>query len=57
MNKKITSWEQLRFSIIGGLLARTPEPGKLGEEIRTLAGRCYWAFSNGLSHLLKYPSK
>jgi hypothetical protein len=41
MSKKITSWGQLRFSIIGGLLARPPEPGKLGEEIRALAGRSY----------------
>lgn len=41
MNKKITDWGQLRFSIIGGLLARPPEPGNLGEEINILASRCY----------------
>ncbi len=41
MNNKITSWSQLRFSVIGGLLARPPEPGKLGAEIKLLAGRCY----------------
>jgi hypothetical protein len=41
MNNKITDWSQLRFSVIGGLLARPPEPGKLGEEIKLLAGRCY----------------
>ncbi len=41
MNIKITNWSQLRFSIIGGLLARPPEPGKLGEEIKHLAGKFY----------------
>ena len=41
MNSKITKWSQLRFSIIGGLLARPPKPGKLGGEIKLLAGRCY----------------
>lgn len=41
MNNKITNWSQLRFSVIGGLLARPPEPGKLGEEIKRLSGRCY----------------
>lgn len=41
MNKTITDWGQLRFSIIGGLLARPPEPGKLGEEIELLSSRCY----------------
>jgi len=41
MNNKITNWSQLRFSVIGGLLARPPEPGKLGEEIKRLAGVCY----------------
>lgn len=41
MNNKITNWSQLRFSVIGGLLARPPEPGKLGEEIKRLAGSCY----------------
>jgi putative transposase len=39
--KKLTTWGQLRFSIIGGLLARPPEPGKLGEELKLLASRCY----------------
>jgi len=41
MKNNITDWGQLRFSIIGGLLARPPEPGKLGEEIKILASRCY----------------
>ena len=41
MKNHITDWGQLRFSIIGGLLARPPEPGKLGEEIEILARRCY----------------
>ena len=41
MKKKITDRGQLRFSIIGSLLARPPEPGKLGEEIDILASRCY----------------
>ncbi len=41
MKKKITDWGQLRFSVIGGLLSRPPEKGKLGEAIRLLAGRCY----------------
>lgn len=41
MKKKITDWGHLRFSVIGGLLSRPPEKGKLGEAIRLLAGRCY----------------
>jgi hypothetical protein len=41
MKNTITDWGQLRFSIVGGLLARPPEPGKLGEEIAILAGRRY----------------
>ena len=41
MKNSITDWGQLRFSIIGGLLARPPEPGKLGEEIGILACRRY----------------
>lgn len=41
MPKIITDWGQFRFSVIGGLLARPPEPGKLGEEIRLLASRHY----------------
>lgn len=41
MNNKITNWSQLRFSIIGGLLARPPKSGKLGEEIKLLSSRCY----------------
>ncbi len=39
--KKLTSWGQLRFSVIGGLLARPPEKGKLGEELQQLASQCY----------------
>lgn len=41
MKNTITDWGQLRFSIVGGLLARPPEPGKLGEEIESLANRRY----------------
>jgi putative transposase len=41
MKSHITDWGQLRFSIIGGLLARPPEAGKLGEEIENLARRRY----------------
>lgn len=38
---RLHSWAQLRFSIIGGLLASPPEPGKLGEQIKQLASREY----------------
>ena len=45
MNKKsqsrLQSWAQLRFSIVGGLLASPPEPGELGKQIKQLAGRRY----------------
>jgi len=45
MNKnsesRLHSWGQLRFSIIGGLLASPPEPGKLGRELKILASRRY----------------
>lgn len=41
MKKKITDWGQFRFSVISGLLTRPPEKGRLGEEIRLLASRCY----------------
>ncbi len=45
MNKKNTtlqiSWAQFRFSIIGGLLARPPEPGELGKKLKILASRIY----------------
>jgi len=41
MKKKITDWGQLRFSVIGPLLTSPPKKGKLGKEIRLLAGRCY----------------
>jgi hypothetical protein len=38
MNKnsgsRLHSWAQLRFSIIGGLLASPPEPGKLGRQFK-----------------------
>ncbi len=41
--KKISlnSWGELRFSIVGGLLASPPEEGKLVEEILKLARRSY----------------
>ena len=38
---RLSSWAQLRFSIIGGLLARPPEPGELGKQIKQLADREY----------------
>jgi len=45
MNKKsqsrLQTWAQLRFSIIGGLLASPPEPGELGKQLKQLAGRRY----------------
>ena len=45
MNKnhqsKLQSWAQLRFSIIGGLLASPPEPGKLGRKLKYLASKRY----------------
>lgn len=45
MSKKskggLSSWAQLRFSIIGGLLARPPERGYLLRELEILAGRSY----------------
>lgn len=40
-NGRLTTWPQLRFSIVGGLLARPPEKGKLGQELERLASRCY----------------
>ncbi|MCD6388089.1 MAG: DDE-type integrase/transposase/recombinase [Desulfobulbaceae bacterium] len=45
MNKthqsKLQSWAQLRFSIVGGLLASPPEPGELGRQIQQLAIKRY----------------
>ncbi len=45
MNKnsqpRLHSWAQLRFSIIGGLLASPPSPGELGRQLKLLAGRRY----------------
>ena len=45
MNKdnvsRLHSWAQLRFSIIGGLLASPPEPGELGRQFKILASRRY----------------
>lgn len=38
---KLTSWAQLRFSIIGGLLARPPQKGELQKELQVLASRQY----------------
>jgi len=38
---RLNSWAQLRFSIIGGLLASPPEPGELGKQIKDLASREY----------------
>ena len=45
MNKnsgsRLHSWAQLRFSIIGGLLASPPKPGELGTQLKILASRRY----------------
>ena len=45
MNKdnvsRLHSWAQLRFSIIGGLLASPPGPGELGRQFKILASRRY----------------
>ena len=38
---KLTDWAQLRFSIIGGLLASPPKRGDLQKELKCLAGRHY----------------
>ena len=40
-NTPTITWAQLRFSIIGGLLARPPCKGQLGKELQILAGRHY----------------
>jgi len=37
----LKSWEELRFSIVGGLLASPPEPGELHEKILELAQTSY----------------
>jgi transposase InsO family protein len=45
MDKKskdwLMTWAQLRFSIIGGLLARPPMKGELGKELQILAAQHY----------------
>lgn len=38
---RLSSWAQLRFSIIGGLLARPPKTGELSERLEILASRSY----------------
>ena len=38
---RLNSWAQLRFSIIGGLLASPPGPGELGKQLKYLASREY----------------
>ena len=40
-NTLAITWAQLRFSIIGGLLARPPCKGQLGKELQILASRHY----------------
>ena len=40
-NLPAITWAQLRFSIIGGLLARPPCKGQLGKQLQILAGRHY----------------
>ena len=45
MDKKskdwLMTWAQLRFSIIGGLLARPPMKGELGKQLQILAAQHY----------------
>ena len=38
---KITDWAILRFSIIGGLLARPPRRGELQKKLEELSGHTY----------------
>ncbi len=38
---RLSSWTQLRFSIIGGLLANPPKTGELCERLEILASRSY----------------
>ncbi|MCJ7604336.1 MAG: helix-turn-helix domain-containing protein, partial [Desulfobulbaceae bacterium] len=38
---RLSSWAQLRFSIIGGLLAKPPKTGELCEELEKLANQSY----------------
>jgi len=40
-NGRLTTWEQLRFSIVGELLARPPEAGELQSRLKELASRRY----------------
>ena len=40
-NTAVITWAQLRFSIIGGLLARPPCKGQLGKELQILASQHY----------------
>ncbi len=40
-NTPVITWAQLRFSIIGGLLARAPCKGQLGKELQILASQHY----------------
>jgi putative transposase len=37
----LTKWANFRFSVIGGLLARPPKKGQLGQEIKKLAQKHY----------------
>ncbi len=39
--RMLITWAQLRFSIIGGLLASPPPKGQLGKQLRFLASRPY----------------
>lgn len=41
------NWAQFRFSVIGGLLARPPEKGRLGQELKELAELRYRHPVNG----------
>ena len=38
---RLTDWAHFRFSVIGGLLARPPDPGKLQKELQEVARRRY----------------
>jgi len=38
---QLSNWAQFRFSVIGALLARPPEKGRLGQELKKIAGQRY----------------
>jgi transposase InsO family protein len=44
---QLSNWAQFRFSVIGGLLARPPEKGRLGQELKKLSEQRYRHPVNG----------